>query len=92
VSLSYAPAEAAGHLATPLNGSWAARGGARPVIPPRPGDYPLSAACKTCGGPITLRHALQLEWRHAPAAPAALTDDSQSGPEQEGQRSWPAGR
>jgi hypothetical protein len=66
-------------VAVALKGSWAAKSGAAPVIPPRPGDYPPSATCKICGGRITFRHVMQLEWRHevaATAAPPAPSEDA----------------
>jgi hypothetical protein len=68
VTLSYAPADGSGHTGTPRRGTWKTRTGTAPAIPPRPGDYPLSATCKVCGGRIGLRHAVQLEWRHQPAS------------------------
>jgi hypothetical protein len=77
VTLSYAPADGSGHTGTPCRSTWKTRTGTAPAIPPRPGDYPLSAECKVCGGRIVLRHAVQLEWRHQPPAAVARCDRPQ---------------
>lgn len=68
------PAENRGHLAVPARGTWVTAAGTAPAeMPPAASDYPLAAACKVCGGRITLTNVMQLEWRHAPAAAAGGT-------------------
>lgn len=57
------------HIAMPRDGTWVSRHG-EPADMRRPDDYPLTARCNVCGGPIGLERLWQMEWRHVPPGTA----------------------
>jgi hypothetical protein len=68
-----APVPGGPHRAFPVGGTYRSeRTGALAVLTDEH-CYPVTAECKVCHGPIRLGQLLQMEWRHAPAAAAAIT-------------------
>jgi hypothetical protein len=67
---SFIPMDSGGHVATPRKDSWVTERGGISADLLRSEDYLIVAACATCGRRIRLNHKLQMEWRHAPDAPA----------------------
>ena len=55
-----------GHRAAPVPGTWVT-GDGEPGDLMRRQDYPLTAACRGCGGKIRLEDLLQPGWEHVPA-------------------------
>ena len=64
----------AGHIATPLQGTWAREDGGGPADMRNAVHYPLRATCKLCRQPIRLAQLVQMEWSHVLAAPAGGTE------------------
>jgi hypothetical protein len=68
---TFVPTDGTGHVATPKSGSYVRESDGAPADLLAAADYPITAVCARCDGPIRLAHPLQWEWRHAPAVAAA---------------------
>ena len=71
MNITYTPADATGHTATPVTGTYTVEDGGAPARLLYPEDYPVLAECKICHGTIRLDFMMQMEWRHVPVAQAA---------------------
>jgi hypothetical protein len=68
---TFLPVDSAGHIATPQQGSYVRESDGQPASLLSDADYPVTAVCARCSGPIRLARKLQMEWWHVPAVAAA---------------------
>jgi hypothetical protein len=71
--ITFVPTDGAGHIVTPQQGSYVRESDGAPADLLADADYPVTAVCARCDGPIRLAFKLQMEWWHMPAVAAAAS-------------------